>query len=87
MCSVPFVVGAQAGVRVSHTWINCRLSRVVEMFCGGIRAGTNARADEGDRMDDRQEVPSLPSNTTSSSSSAFLAGTKRSVEQDAEDLR
>ena len=33
MCSLPFVVGAQAGVRVSHTWINCRPSRVVEMFC------------------------------------------------------
>ena len=42
---------------------------------------------EGDRMDDCQEVPSLPSNPKSSSSSAIPAGTKRSAEQDAEDLR
>ena len=39
--------------------------------------------DEGDRMDDRQEVASLPSTATSSSSSAIPAGTKRSAEQDA----
>ena len=43
--------------------------------------------DEGDRMDDRQEVPSLPSNATSSSSCAIPAGMKRSAEQDAEDIR
>ena len=43
--------------------------------------------DEGNRMDDRQEVHSLPSNATSSSSSATPAGTKRSAAQDAEDLR
>ena len=38
-------------------------------------------------MGDRQEVPSSPSNETSSSSRAIPAGTKRSAEQDAEDLR
>ena len=44
-------------------------------------------SDEGDRMRDRQEVPTSPSNATSSSSSAVLGGTKRSAEQEAEDLR
>ena len=43
--------------------------------------------EEGDCMDDRQEVPSSPSKETSSSSRAIPAGTKRSAEQDAEDLR
>ena len=43
--------------------------------------------DECDRMDDSQEAPSLLSNAKSSSSSAIPAGTKRSAEQDAEDLR
>ena len=38
-------------------------------------------------MGDRQEVPSSPSNETSSSSRAIPAGTKRSADQDAEDLR
>ena len=38
-------------------------------------------------MDYRQEVPSYPLNVTSSSPCAILAGTKRSAEQDAEDLR
>ena len=42
---------------------------------------------EEDRADDRQKIPSFPSNATSSSSIAIPAWTKKSAEQDAEDLR
>ena len=38
-------------------------------------------------MDDRQDVSSLPSNATSSPSSAIPTGMKSSAEQDSEDLR
>ena len=38
-------------------------------------------------MGDRQEVPSLPTASTSSSSSTTPPETKRSAEQDAQDLR
>ena len=37
--------------------------------------------EEGDCMDDRQEVPSSPSKETSSSSRAIPAGSRRSEEQ------